>query len=128
MRTASAILNRLERNAHQRRALREAGLDISRQEEIHLEYLRIEAQTFNEMLMEVQNNRWSAFRTKKFSLFMAISAMSIYVLGIFYMFQELDLSKVEQWQFAMTALPFWLILMLIPVALITFITTRNTRS
>jgi biotin transporter BioY len=58
---------------------------------------------------------------------MAISAMSIYVLGIFYMFQELDLSKVEQWQFAITALPFWLILMLIPVALITFITTRNTR-
>jgi biotin transporter BioY len=53
--------------------------------------------------------------------------MSIYVLGIFYMFQELDLSKVEQWQFAITALPFWLILMLIPVALITFITTRLSK-
>ena len=128
MRTSSAIQDRLERNSHQRRALREAGLDISRQQEIHLEYLRIEAQTFNEMLLEVQNNRWAAFRTKKFSLLMAISAMSIYVLGIFYMFQELDLGKVEQWQFAVTALPFWLILMLMPVALITFITTRSTRS
>jgi hypothetical protein len=57
---------------------------------------------------------------------MSIVAMSLYVVGIFYMFKELDLSKVEQWQFAVTALPFWLIVILIPLAVITLLTSRNT--
>ncbi len=128
MRLAYTIKDRLEGNARQRQRLRQVGMARSRSQEIHLEYLRLEAQTFNEMLLELQNNRWIPFRTKKFSLLLAISAMSFYVLGIFYMFQELDLSKVEQWQFAITALPFWLILVLIPMAIITFLTTRSTRS
>ncbi len=123
----SVIQDRIAENTQQRRILNQFGVDRSRQEEIHLEYLRIEARTFNEMLIEVRNNRWAPFRTKKFLAFVAIVVMSCYVLGIFYMFQGLDLSKIEQWQFAMTALPFWLILMLVPVALITFITNRNTR-
>jgi hypothetical protein len=58
---------------------------------------------------------------------LAIFAMSFYVVGIFYMFKQIDLAKVEQWQFAMTALPFWSILVLIPVALITFFNTRSTQ-
>ena len=128
MRLAYTIKDRLEGNARQRQRLRQVGMARSRSQEIHLEYLRLEAQTFNEMLLELQNNRWIPFRTKKFSLLLAISAMSFYVLGIFYMFQELDLSKVEQWQFAITALPFWLILVLIPMAIITFLTTRSTCS
>ena len=99
----------------------------SRQQEIHLEYLRLEAQTFNEMLTELQSRRWIIFKNKKFSLMWSIFAMSLYVVGISYMFKELDLAKVEQWQFAITALPFWLILVLIPVAIITFLTTRLSK-
>ncbi len=127
MRIVSTIKDRIARNAHQRHKLGQAGMDRSRPQEIHLEYLRLEAHTFNEMLMELQSRQWIIFKNKKFSLMLSIFAMSFYVLGIFYMFQELDLSKVEQWQFAITALPFWLILVLIPVAIITFLTARSTR-
>jgi len=123
----SAIQDRIAENTQQRRVLNQVGVDRSRQEEIHLEYLRIEARTFNEMLIEVRNNRWAPFRTRKFLAFVAIVAMSCYVLGIFYMFKELDLSKVEQWQSAITALPFGLILVIIPMALMAFLTARNTR-
>jgi len=125
---AYTIQDRLEGNARQRQRLRQVGMARSRQQEIHLEYLRLEAQTFNEMLLELQNRRWTIFKNKKFSLMLSIFAMSVYVVGVFYMFKELDLSKVEQWQFAITALPFWLILVLIPMAIITFLTTRSTRS
>jgi len=125
---AYTIQDRLEGNARQRQRLRQVGMARSRSQEIHLEYLRLEAQTFNEMLLELQNRRWTIFKNKKFSLMLSIFAMSVYVVGVFYMFKELDLSKVEQWQFAITALPFWLILVLIPMAIITFLTTRSTRS
>ncbi|TDI72201.1 MAG: hypothetical protein E2O88_00530 [Bacteroidetes bacterium] len=125
---AYTIKDRLEGNARQRQRLRQVGMARSRSQEIHLEYLRLEAQTFNEMLLELQNRRWTIFKNKKFSLMLSIFAMSVYVVGVFYMFKELDLSKVEQWQFAITALPFWLILVLIPMAIITFLTTRSTRS
>lgn len=120
---AYTIQDRLEGNARQRQRLRQVGMARSRQQEIHLEYLRLEAQTFNEMLTELQSRRWTIFKNRKFSLMLSIFAMSLYVVGISYMFKELDLAKVEQWQFAITALPFWLILVLIPVAIITFLTT-----
>lgn len=125
---AYTIKDRLEGNARQRQRLRQVGMARSRPQEIHLEYLRLEAQTFNEMLLELQNRRWTIFKNKKFSLMLSIFAMSVYVVGVFYMFKEIDLSRVEQWQFAITALPFWLILVLIPMAIITFLTTRSTRS
>jgi len=121
------IQDRLEGNARQRQRLRQVGMARSRQQEIHLEYLRLEAQTFNEMLTELQSRRWTIFNNRKFSLMLSIFAMSLYVVGISYMFKELDLAKVEQWQFAITALPFWLILVLIPVAIITFLTTRLSK-
>lgn len=124
---AYTIQDRLEGNARQRQRLRQVGMARSRQQEIHLEYLRLEAQTFNEMLTELQSRRWIIFKNKKFSLMWSIFAMSLYVVGISYMFKELDLAKVEQWQFAITALPFWLILVLIPVAIITFLTTRLSK-
>lgn len=127
MRIVSTIKDRLERNTEQRRQLKRMNAFMSRKQEIQLEFLRIEAQVFKDMLNQLQNRRWSMFRSKRLSLGLAILAMSVYVLGIFYMFKELDLSKVEQWQFAATALPLWLILTLIPVAFITFITTRKTR-
>ncbi len=120
---AYTIQDRLEGNARQRQRLRQVGMARSRQQEIHLEYLRLEARTFNEMLLELQSRRWTIFKNRKFSLMLSIFAMSLYVVGISYMFKELDLAKVEQWQFAITALPFWLILVLIPVAIITFLTT-----
>lgn len=124
---AYTIQDRLEGNARQRQRLRQVGMARSRQQEIHLEYLRLEAQTFNDMLTELQSRRWIIFKNKKFSLMLSIFAMSLYVVGISYMFKELDLAKVEQWQFAITALPFWLILVLIPVAIITFLTTRLSK-
>ena len=121
------IQDRLEGNARQRRRLRRVGAARSRGQEIHLEYLRIEAQTFKDMQLQLQNRQWTIFKSRKYSLMLAIFAMSLYIVGIFHMFKQMDLSKVEQWQFAMTALPFWLILVLIPVALITFFTTRSTQ-
>ena len=124
---AYTIQDRLEGNARQRQRLRQVGMARSRQQEIHLEYLRLEAQTFNDMLTELQSRRWIIFKNKKFYLMLSIFAMSLYVVGISYMFKELDLAKVEQWQFAITALPFWLILVLIPVAIITFLTTRLSK-
>jgi hypothetical protein len=127
MRIKSAIKERLEQNAQQHNSLQQGGRGISRKQEIRLEYLRIEAQALNDMLHQIHNKRWQIFRDKRISLFLSILGMSIYVLGIFYMFKELDLSKVEQWQFAVTAMPFWLILTIIPVAIITFLTARNSR-
>ena len=93
-----------------------------------MEYLRIEAQTFQDMLSEIRNKRWPIFNNKKLLLTFSIFAMSMYVVAVFYMFEGIDLSKVEQWQFAMTALPFWLILTIIPMVLITMFTTWKTRS
>ncbi len=124
---AYTIKDRLEGNARQRQRLRQVGMARSRPQEIHLEYLRLEAQTFNDMLTELQSRRWIIFKNKKFYLMLSIFAMSLYVVGISYMFKELDLAKVEQWQFAITALPFWLILVLIPMAIITFLTTRLSK-
>jgi uncharacterized membrane-anchored protein len=124
---AYTIQDRLEGNARQRQRLRQVGMARSRPQEIHLEYLRLEAQTFNDMLTELQSRQWIIFKNKKFSLMLSIFAMSLYVVGISYMFKELDLAKVKQWQFAITALPFWLILVLIPVAIITFLTTRLSK-
>lgn len=127
MRLAYTIQDRLEGNARQSQRLRQVGMARSRQQEIHLEYLRLEAQTFNDMLTELQSRRWTIFKNRKFSLMLSIFVMSLYVVGISYMFKELDLAKVEQWQFAITALPFWLILVLIPMAIITFLTTRQSK-
>jgi len=124
----SAIENRLESNAEQRHKIQSIGNGRSREQEIHLEYLKIEAKTFDDMISELQTKRWALFSNKRFLFVLAVFAMSLYVMGIFYMFQDLDLSKVEQWQFAMTALPFWLILSLIPMALIAFLTARSSRN
>ncbi len=126
MRISATIKDRLAVNAQQRRTLEPSDQALPRIEKIRMEYLDIEAETYRHMLEKLPKG-WSFFRNKRLSLVVAITTMSLYVLGIFYMFQEMDLSKVEQWQFAITALPFWLILTLIPVAIITFLTTRNTR-
>ena len=126
MRITTAIRERLDQNARQRRELRRAQ-EHSKTQQIRLEYLRLEAQTFNEMLSQVRTKEWPFVGNVKISMILAIVSMAVYVLGIFYMFQEMDLTRVEQWQFAMTALPFWLIMTLVPVAIITFLTSRNTR-
>ena len=125
MRITSAIKDRLEQNAQQRRGLRLGGEGISRTQEIHLEYLRIEEKTFNDMLIQIQDKRWKLLNNRKLLLMLTIFGMSLYVLGMFYMFKEMDLSRVEQWQFAVTAMPFWLILTIIPVAAIALITARR---
>ena len=129
MRIIAAIKEKLERNAQQRRLLVGLGIqeNLPRTEQIHLEYLRIEAQTYQDMLGQLRSRRWSWPKSKKISLATAVVTMSLYVLGIFYMFKEMDLSRVEHWQFAVTTLPLWLIITLVPVALITFLTSRNTR-
>lgn len=129
MRIVAAIKEKLERNALQRSQLSESGVDqsIPRPQQIHLEFLRIEAQTYQDMLGQIRNRRWSWFRSKKVSLAGAVVAMSLYVLGIFYMFKEMDLSKVEQWQFAVTTLPFWFIIILAPMVIIALMTSRINR-
>lgn len=127
MRTIAAIKERLDQNARERRSLDHFNLDLPRTEQIHLEYLQIEAETYNGMLDTVRNRRWSIFRNRKFWFLLAILSMSVYVLGIFYMFRELDLTQVAQWKIALTALPFWMILTVVPLAAIAFFTTRNTR-
>jgi len=126
MRITAIIKDRLEKNLQQRRRLW-SGEGQSRLQEIHQEYLNIEAETLNHMLHQIQGRRWKLFRDRRFTLILAVLGMSIYVLGIFYMFKELDLSRVEQWQFAVTALPFWLILTIIPVVIITILTARISR-
>ena len=129
MRIIATIKERLERNAQQRRRLvgMELNQELPRKQQIRLEYLRIEAQTYQSMLGQLRNRRWYWPKSRKIKLAIAVALMSFYVLGIFYMFKEMDLSKVEQWQFAATTLPFWLIITLVPVAIITFLTSRNTR-
>ena len=126
MRITAIIKDRLEKNLQQRRRLW-SGEGQSRLQEMHQEYLNIEAETLNHMLHQIQGRRWKLFRDRRFTLILAVLGMSIYVLGIFYMFKELDLSRVEQWQFAVTALPFWLILTIIPVVIITILTARISR-
>jgi hypothetical protein len=127
MRTIAAIKERLDQNARERSILDHHNLDLPKTGQIHLEYLRIEAETYNGMLDTVRNRRWSIFRNRKFLLLLAIISMSVYVLGVFYMFRGLDLTQVAQWEIAVTALPFWMILTVVPLAAIAFLTTRNTR-
>ena len=127
MRISTAIKERLEQNSQQLRRISDEESTFSRTQEIRREYLRIEAETFHNMLHQIQNRRWRIFRDKRFVLILAILSMSMYVLGMFYMFKELDLARVEQWQFAITAMPFWLILTIVPVAIITLLTALNSR-
>ena len=127
MRTAAAIKERLDQNARERRSLDHQSLDLPKTEQIHLEYLQIEAEIYNSMLDTVRNRRWSIFRNRKFWLLLAIISMSLYVLGIFYIFRDLDLAQVARWKVAVTALPFWMILTVTPLAGIAFLTARNTR-
>ena len=127
MRIIATIKNKLEQNAQERIFLSKNNSPKLPAQQIQLEFLSIEEQTYNDMLSQVRSRRWSLFRNGKAKALLAIVTMSLYVLGIFYMFKEVDLSKVEQWQFAVTILPFWLILTLIPVTIIVFLTTRNNR-
>lgn len=127
MRIVGEIKDRIQQNAHQRRMIGQTGYEMSRLEEIRLEYLRIEAQALHHMLGQLKTSPWELLKNRKVSLVTAIFSMSLYVIGIFYMFKEMDLSKVEQWQFAVTALPFWLIIILVPLAVITLLTTRNSQ-
>ncbi len=122
MRKMVALKERLEQNAQQRSQLLQFDIEHSlpRTKQIHLEYLRIEAQTYQEMLGQIRDRRWYWPRSKRVSLAGVVTIMSLYVLGIFYMFQEMDLSKVEQWQFAVATLPFWFIMVLVPMAIIAF--------
>ena len=127
MRIATSIKDRLEQNARERRNLQDSRREMLRAQQIQLEYLRIEAQTYQDMLNAMRSRRWSIFSNRKFTSLVAVISMALYVLGIFYMFREMDLTRVEQWQIAATALPFWLILTLVPLAIITFLISRNTR-
>lgn len=126
MRIATAIKERLEQNSQQLRQITDDSSD-SRKQQIQREYLKIEAEAFHTMLDQIQRRRWRIFRDRKFMLVMAILSMSMYVLGMFYMFKELDLARVEQWQFAVTAMPLWLILIIVPMAIITLLTARKSR-
>ncbi len=125
MRVSAKIRERLQQNEFQRRDIGRNGF-ATRLDEIQMEYLSIEAQALDHMLVQLQKRRWTRLRGRKSTYFIAIFAMAAYVIGIFYMFKGMDLTKVEQWQFAVTALPFWLIIVLIPVTLITLLTTRNS--
>jgi hypothetical protein len=129
MRIVATIKERMECNAQQRRHLRASGVDhdLPRKQQIYLEYLRIEAQTYEEILGQLRGRRWYWPKSKRVSLGAVITVMSLYVMGIFYMFKEMDLSKVEQWQFAVATLPFWIIMVLVPIAVISFMTSRNFR-
>jgi len=126
MRVISEIRERLEQNTHQRRDIGRNGYTVSRLDEIQMEYLNIEAKALNDMLSQVQQRRWALLKSKKFLYFLSIVSMSAYVIGMFYMFKEMDLSRVEQWQFALTALPFCLIIVVVPMALIALLTNRKT--
>ena len=127
VRIIATIKNKLEQNARERVFLSKNNSHKLPTQQIQLDFLSIEAQTYNEMLSQVRSRKWSLLRNRKTSALLAIVTMSLYVLGIFYMFKEMDLSKVEHWQFGVTILPFWLILTLIPVAIIELMTTRNKR-
>ena len=126
MRASAKIRERIQQNEFQSHDLGRNGLTLTRLDEIQMEYLSIEAQALDHMLVQLQKRRWNRFRGRKSTYFIAIFTMAAYVVGIFYMFKGMDLSKVEQWQFAITALPFWLIIVLVPVALITLLTSRKS--
>lgn len=128
MRISAAIKERLEENAARLQAIKDQQEKLTKAQQIELEYLQMESQTFQEMLLKAQSRWWRLFMpSKKWKLLWVIVGMSIYVVAIFHIFQEMDLRQVEQWQFAVTTIPFWLIFTIIPLAIITLLTSRDSR-
>ena len=125
MRTSSTIKEKLQQNAARIEAIRTYD-SLNRLQQIELEYLQMEAETFQLMLEKAKKSWWKRLIHRKSIFFMIIlMAMSAYVVSIFEVFDQMDLSKVKQWEFAVTAMPFWLMMALIPMAVITILTSNK---
>ncbi len=125
MRTSSAIKEKLHQNAARIQAIRQHQ-QLTRVQQIELEYLQMEAQTFQEMLSKLKKSWWRRLLPRKNVFYLAIVlGMSTYVVSMFNVFDQMDLSKVEQWEFAVTAVPFWLMIALVPMAIITLFTSND---
>ena len=125
MRTSSAIKEKLHQNAARIQAIRQHQ-QLTRVQQIELEYLQMEAQTFQEMLSKLKKSWWRRLLPRKNVFYLAIVlGMSTYVVSMFNVFDQMDLNKVEQWEFAVTAVPFWLMIALVPMAIITLFTSND---
>ena len=125
MRTSSAIKEKLHQNAARIQAIRQHQ-QLTRVQQIELEYLQMEAQTFQDMLSKLKKSWWRRLIPRKNVFYLAIVlGMSTYVVSMFNVFDQMDLSKVEQWEFAVTAVPFWLMIALVPMAIITLLTSND---
>ena len=125
MRTSSAIREKLQQNAARIAAIRTYD-SLNRLQQIELDYLQMEAETFQLMLEKAKKSWWKRLVPRKSIFFMiTLLAMSAYVVSIFEVFDQMDLSKVKQWEFAVTAMPFWLMMALIPMAFITILTSKE---
>ena len=126
MRTSSAIKEKLHQNAARIAAIR-THESLSRLQQIELEYLLMEAETFQQILEKSKKTWWKRLLPRKSVFFiLTLLAMSAYVVSIFEVFDQMDLSKVKQWEFAVTAMPFWLMLALVPMAVITILTSNES--
>ncbi len=129
MRTSTAIRARLQENALRMKAIQEVDAQLSRVQQIEIEYLMMEAETFNDMLGKLNNSWWRRLISPKQARFtIALLAMSLYVVSIYRIFSTIDLSQVEQWEFVATALPFWLICALVPIAMFTLIVSKDHKN
>ncbi|MDH3708522.1 MAG: hypothetical protein OER04_01475 [Cyclobacteriaceae bacterium] len=125
MRISSAIKEKLHQNAARTQAIRQHQ-QLTRVQQIELEYLQMEAQTFQEMLTKLKKSWWRRLLPRKNVFYLAIVlGMSTYVVSMFNVFDQMDLNKVEQWEFAVTAVPFWLMIALVPMAIITLLTSND---
>lgn len=124
MRISTAIKERLHQNAVRTRAI-EQQPKLNKVQQIELEYLQMEAQTFERMLSQLKKSWWKQILRKHLFFTMILLGMSLYVVSISRVFDQMDLSKVEQWEFAVTAMPFWMMMALVPMAVITLFSSRD---
>jgi|GEM_PF-5938191 len=127
MRISSTIKERLQQNADRLNEIQAQESTLTPVERIMVEYLEQEAETFNEMLLMLEQNRWRRiFTWKNWGFALTLLALSTYVVLVFQMFKGLDLSRVQQWEFVVTALPFWLMMAVIPMgAFLIFINRKR---
>ncbi len=125
MRTSTLIKERLQQNTEKLMAI-QRNSQLSKVQQLEMEYLEIEAETFRQMLTKVGGKGWKNWLLRKWVSFsVVLLSLSFYVVLVFHMFGSIDLSKVQQWEFVVTAMPFWLMAIVVPIALVVLIAPGN---
>jgi hypothetical protein len=128
MRISSTIKERLQQNADRMQEILDQDTTLTPVQRIQMEYLEEEAEAFRAILNTLEQNRWrNFFNWRNWVFWVALLGLSTYVVFVFQMFKNLDLTRVEPWEFVVTALPFWLLMAMIPVTALFMIFKRKRR-